>query len=312
MARPLTLLTVHGHPDDETVTVGGVMARYAAEGLRVACVTATRGEVGEIVAPDLDTPANRERLGEVREAEERQALACLGPIELRFLGYRDSGMMGTSENLDPRAFWQADPDEAAGRLVRIVRELQADVIVAPNEFGGDGHPDHRKASQIARLAYERAGDPTAYPEQLAGGGLEPWAPAKLYEPVNQFGRRQKLARALRSGDLLEAGSMALRWARHWRPGRERHRTRMAAAQRPATTLVDVGPYLEAKYLAMAAHRTQIAPDADLFALSPAERRRVTPTEDFTLRDARLPVQLPENDLFAGLREGAAPAHESRP
>ncbi len=300
-APTLTLLTVNGHPDDETVGSGGVMARYAAEGVRVVCVVATRGEAGIIVARDLDTPANRLRLGELREQELERALARLGPIQHCVLNYRDSGTMGTPDNLDPRSFFQANLDEAVGRLVHIVRSARADVIVAPNAFGGDGHPDHIRASQIAMAAFQCSGDPNAYPEQLAGSGLEPWAPRKLYEIVDQLERRQKLRRALANGGLRGIAPMVLRVAQRWRPSHERLRRRVAAAQGPVTTRVDVGPYLAAKQAAMTEHHTQIAPDSTRLALSAEERRRVSPTENFTLRASRVTVAIPEDDLFTGLR-----------
>src|ERR671927_1971908 len=92
-ADRLTLMTVHAHPDDETISTGGVMARYAAEGARVVCVTCTGGEHGEIVVPELDTPENHARLAKLRAEELRRALAHLGSVESRMLGYVDSGMM---------------------------------------------------------------------------------------------------------------------------------------------------------------------------------------------------------------------------
>src|SRR5262245_34170637 len=120
MTHPLTLMTVHAHPDDETISTGGVMARYAAEGARVVCVTCTGGEHGEIVVPELDTPENHARLGDIRADELRQALDRLGNIESRKLGYVDSGMMGTPENDAAESFWQASFDEAVERLLEIV------------------------------------------------------------------------------------------------------------------------------------------------------------------------------------------------
>jgi len=297
----LTLLTVHGHPDDESVNAGGVMARYATEGMRVVCVVCTRGERGKIVVPELDTPANQARLGEIREAELEGALKLLGPIEHFVLGYRDSGTMGSPENLDPASFWQADLDEAIGRLVLLVRRIQPDVIVTCNEFGGDGHPDHIRAGEVARAAYERSGDPNAYPEQLIGpDAVEPWSVSKLYETVTQLQRKEKVRRMLASRSVRTAAFAAIRYARRWRPGQDDLRSRMAAAQRPATTRVDVTPWLEAKYAAVAAHVTQVPRDSRILALTPAQRRLVSPTEDFTLRASRVPTVFPETDLFAGM------------
>ncbi|MDQ3937524.1 MAG: PIG-L family deacetylase, partial [Chloroflexota bacterium] len=179
--RPLTLLTVHAHPDDESISTGGVMARYATEGLRVVCVTCTGGEHGEIVVPELDTPANHARLAEIRRAELARALAHLGPIEHHWLGYVDSGMMGTPENKAPDSFWQADFDEAVERLLRVVRDVTPDVMVSYNDFGGYGHPDHIRAALITKAAFERTAD-------------DDRRPAKLYETVFSFARREQIMR----------------------------------------------------------------------------------------------------------------------
>ena len=107
MADRLTLLLVHAHPDDESISTGGTMARYAAEGVHVVCVTCTGGEHGEIVVPEMDTPENHARLAEIRRSELSKALDHLGDIDHRFLGYVDSGMMGTPENAAPGSFWSA-------------------------------------------------------------------------------------------------------------------------------------------------------------------------------------------------------------
>src|SRR3954468_10308111 len=105
MAETHTLLTVHAHPDDETISTGGVMARYSRAGHRVICVTCTGGEHGEIVVPELDTPENHARLATRRAEELRRALERLGPIDSRSLGFIDSGMMGTPQNEQGGSFW---------------------------------------------------------------------------------------------------------------------------------------------------------------------------------------------------------------
>ncbi|HYM84670.1 MAG TPA: PIG-L family deacetylase, partial [Candidatus Dormibacteraeota bacterium] len=183
---PLTLMTVHAHPDDETIGTGGTMARAVADGRRVVLVTCTRGELGEIVVPELDTPANHRRLGELRAEELEQAMGELGVTEWENLGYRDSDMMGRVGNLDARSFWQADLDEAARRLTFLVRTYRPHVMTTYNDFGGYGHPDHIRSHLVAVGAFARAGDPAWYPGQLtaehggtapsdADGGLAPWA-----------------------------------------------------------------------------------------------------------------------------------------
>ena len=188
----LTLMTVHAHPDDETIGTGGTMARAVVDGHRVVLVTCTRGEMGEIVVPEMDTPDNHRRLGEIRAGELERAMAALGVTEWENLGYRDSDMMGRAGNLDPRSFWQADLDAAARSLTWLIRRYQPDVVTTYNDFGGYGHPDHIRTHDVTVRAFPRAGDPAWYPEQLApehggtgpsveDGGLAPWAPSKLYE-----------------------------------------------------------------------------------------------------------------------------------
>lgn len=296
----LTILAVHGHPDDETVHIGGTLARYAAQGVRVVCATATRGELGEIIDPALATPENQARLGEIRIDEMERALAILGPIEPRWLGYRDSGTAGDPRNSDPEAFASADPDEAAGRVARLIRELRPEVVITHNEAGDDGHPDHVCAARATRAAFERAGEAAAWPEQLTGGVLRPWAPLKLYEGCAQTARREKVRRLVAESGIAAAIPVVARAVLRWRPRRERERARVAAGQVAATTRVDVRPWLAARTEAIRAFRTQVAPTSPLLALSPDEQRRLTPTEDFALRAARVSTMLPEDDLLAGI------------
>ncbi len=299
MAHTLTLMTVHAHPDDETITTGGTMAHYAAAGYRVVCITCTYGENGEIVVPELDTPENHARLGEIRQVEMANAIAALGPIEHRWLGFRDSGMMGTPENDDPRAFWQADMDEAAGRLVQIVRDVRPDVIIGYNDFGGYGHPDHIRAAQVAKLAFQRAGDESAYPEQL-NDGIRPWRPAKLYESVLDLDRRGEMTEKLRERGIQSWWDPDPNETEEQRRQREGLFAQMAAATGPVTTRVNVTDHLEAKHDALAAHVTQIAKDFPFFALTPDDWREIAPTEDFTLRVSHVGVRIPEEDVFAGI------------
>jgi N-acetyl-1-D-myo-inositol-2-amino-2-deoxy-alpha-D-glucopyranoside deacetylase len=285
----LTLLLVHAHPDDESISTGGVMARYAAEGAHVVCVTCTGGEHGEIVVPEMDTPENHARLGELRAEELRRALARLGTIDSRSLGYVDSGMMGTKENEAAESFWQADFDGAVERLLAIVREVEPQVIVGYNDFGGYGHPDHIQSALIAKAAFERAAD-------------LPNPPQKLYEVARDWTRMEEFRKR-----AAERGADA--W---WNPDddeseddrrqREEHFGRMQAATGPITTVVDVADFLAAKRAAMQEHVTQLSPQMTFLALTVEDWRELMPTEDFTLRVARSGVRIPEDDLFAGLRQ----------
>src|SRR5215510_3908274 len=169
------LLVVRPHPDDESSATGGLLAYYAARGVQTGVVICTGGEEGEIRDPSLDPVADRPRLRAIREQELRQACALLGVAALRLLGYRDSGMPGTPANQYMDAFVQADPGEAAGRLVRIIRELRPRVIVTEPPGGGYAHPDHIMCHQVSLAAFQAAGDARAYPE--AGPA---WLAAKLY------------------------------------------------------------------------------------------------------------------------------------
>src|SRR3984893_13664980 len=163
----LTLMTVHAHPDDETIGTGGAMAKAVKDGHRVVLITATRGEQGEIVVPEMDTPDNHRRLGEIRMGELESALGVLGVTEGDNLGYRDSDMVGRRGTRDPRPFGQATLDEAVGRLVWFIRRYRPDVMTTYNAFGGYGHPDHIRVHAVSVPAFARAGDPKWYPEQVA-------------------------------------------------------------------------------------------------------------------------------------------------
>ena len=308
----LTLMTVHAHPDDETIGTGGTMAKAVAEGHRVVLVTSTRGEMGEIVVPEMDTPENHRRLGELRAAELETAMHALGVTEWENLGYRDSDMMGRPGNADPRTFWQADLDEAIGRLVWLVRRYRPQVITTYNDFGGYGHPDHIRTHLVAVGAFERAGDATWYPKQLsadlggdgppiADGGLEPWTPLKLYEQAWPRSRREAMSAAAESLGLKTP------WSRPTDPAEieqyEAFMRRSTVDDSAITTTVDVMPYLDRRFAALRAHRTQIPETSPFYAmqsLPPEALRSITGTETYTLRESRVPTSMPETDVFAGL------------
>ncbi|MEI6044740.1 MAG: PIG-L family deacetylase, partial [Chloroflexota bacterium] len=175
----LTFMAIHAHPDDEVFVTGVTLARLAQEGVRTILVTATRGEVGEVVDPDLDVAGKEAisgKLGEVREEELKVAAEALGVSELRFLDYRDSGMVGTEDNKNPLAFYNANFDEAVRRVVKLIREFRPQVVTTYEPFGGYGHPDHVQVHRVSVAAFAAAGEPRLYSEL----GLEAWQPQKLY------------------------------------------------------------------------------------------------------------------------------------
>src|SRR5579863_7374441 len=149
-------MAVHAHPDDECSN-GGTLARYSAEGCNTVLVTCTNGEEGEIVDPDMDVETIKPRLGDVRLGELNAAVGVLGIRHLEVLGYRDSGMVGTPANDDPRSFNRADPDEATRRLVALMRRYRPHVVYTYDENGGYGHPDHLMAHRTTVAAFDASG-----------------------------------------------------------------------------------------------------------------------------------------------------------
>lgn len=154
-----TAVFFHAHPDDESMTTAGTMAKAAAEGHRVVLVVATRGEHGEFPDGFLD---DGETLGDRRGRELEESCRVLNVARLAFLDYVDSGMIGTPENEAEQAFWQADVDEAAGRLATILEEESADVVTIYDENGTYGHPDHIQVHRVGARAAEMAGTPAVF------------------------------------------------------------------------------------------------------------------------------------------------------
>ncbi len=314
--RPLTLMTTHAHPDDETIGTGGTMAMNVKAGRRVVLVTNTRGEMGEIVVPDMDTPDNHRRLGELRAVELEKAMGELGVTEWENLGYRDSDMMGRVGNHDARCFWQANLDEAAGRLVFLVRTYKPDVITTYNEFGGYGHPDHIRTHDVAIRAFARAGDPSWYPEQLApehggtgpaadAGGLAPWQPAKLYEQAIPASVRDQMRQRME-----ELGETSF-----WSPPEdatpeqlaefEAFQQRMLVPDESITSWIDVGDAIDQKFRAISAHVTQMSEQNPFLRFGPDAWREFWAKEAYILRESRVESSTPETDLFAGLSADGA-------
>ncbi|HKX71739.1 MAG TPA: PIG-L family deacetylase, partial [Acidimicrobiales bacterium] len=191
------LLTVHAHPDDEASKGAGTVARYHAKGVRTVLVTCTGGEAGEILNPAMDRPEVVADLPAIRRRELARSAEIIGYDEVVLLGYRDSGMPDTESNAHPDAFANADFDEAVGRLVAVVRRERPQVIVTyPDDQSRYPHPDHLRVHDISVPAFDRAGDPDAYPE--AG---EPWQPLKLYYSVWARKRIEAMHRRFRELEL---------------------------------------------------------------------------------------------------------------
>uniref|UniRef100_UPI000A3A67D7 N-acetyl-1-D-myo-inositol-2-amino-2-deoxy-alpha- D-glucopyranoside deacetylase n=1 Tax=Amycolatopsis kentuckyensis TaxID=218823 RepID=UPI000A3A67D7 len=157
------LLFVHAHPDDESITTGASIARYAAEGAEVTVVTCTLGEEGEVMADLGELEGLRahtaDQLGGYRVTELTAACAALGVSRHRYLGglgrWRDSGMAGTPSASHPRAFTGGSADEQAAQLAELIDEVRPQVVVTYDAFGGYGHPDHIRAHDITMAAAPR-------------------------------------------------------------------------------------------------------------------------------------------------------------
>jgi N-acetyl-1-D-myo-inositol-2-amino-2-deoxy-alpha-D-glucopyranoside deacetylase len=175
MSKQMTLVLTGGHPDDESFGVGGTLAQYAAAGFKVYYIVGTRGEAGEVPPEMLKGYLS---IADLRTHELECAAKELGLVKVYYLGYRDSGMAGTADNKNPQAFMAATVDEAAGRIVKILRELKPEVIITSDPVGGYHHPDHIAIHKATVKAFQAASDAKQYPE--AG---PPYQPQKLYYHV---------------------------------------------------------------------------------------------------------------------------------
>ena len=173
---PRRLLVAFAHPDDESFGPAGTIIHYARQGVAVHLVCATRGEAGD-VAPELLEGCDS--LAELRTQELLCAASHLGLAAIHFLGYRDSGMQGSPENQNTASLLQAPMDEVVERIVRLIRQIQPQVVLTHDPSGGYFHPDHVKMHRATYLAYQAAGSPDRFPGQLVQG-LVPYRPQKLY------------------------------------------------------------------------------------------------------------------------------------
>ncbi len=275
------LMAIFAHPDDEGA-IGGTLAHYASQGVEVTLVCATRGEVGEISDPALATP---ETLPQVRTTELEAACEILGIHNLRFLDYRDSGMENTPPNEDPRALIQADPEEAIGRIVALIRELKPDVVVTFEPYGWYGHPDHRAVYRLATAAYEKASQADAYPDLG-----EPWQPQRLFYAVLLASNFKKMIDYLKAQGLAEEMEAL-------EPKDFQYET-----DAQVTHKLDTTAWFETNQRAMLAHQTQFGED-NFFRKIPEDAARqmwgyehfilVQPTPDDDLRSKNA------TDLFEG-------------
>jgi LmbE family N-acetylglucosaminyl deacetylase len=262
-----TLVSFHAHPDDECIACGGVIRKASDEGHRVVLVVATRGEQGEIPEGLL---ADGEELWQRRVTETLASAEILGAQRTEFLGYRDSGMMGTPANDEPGSFWTAPVEEAAGKLAALLREEKADVLTCYDDHGGYGHPDH---IQVHRVGLRAAG--------LAGTG-------RVYQSTINRDHILRVRKAFAEQSAAAGVDM---------PDVEEQQD-FGLPESLITAAVDVTPYVKAKRDAMRAHASQISEESFFLAMPDDAFRYAFGTEWF-IRAGQGPG-ITETDLLAGL------------
>jgi mycothiol S-conjugate amidase len=285
----LRLMAVHAHPDDESSKGAATLARYADEGHRVLVVTLTGGERGEILNPAMDLPDVLEHMAEIRRDEMAKAAEILG-VEHSWLGFVDSGLPqgDPPPPLPEGCFALAPLEEPVEALVRVVREFRPHVMTTYDENGGYPHPDHIRCHQVSVGAFEAAADYARFPD--AG---EPWAVSKLYYNHGFLRARMQLLH----DEFVKRGQEGpfQKWLKHWDPEHDPFESRV-------TTRVECSAYFSQRDDALRAHATQIDPNAEFFAAPIEWQQRLWPTEEFELARSRVPVKLPEDDLFAGIED----------
>jgi len=267
-------MAVHAHPDDEAISTGGILARYADEGVRTVLVTCTNGELGDApgeIKPD-DPAHDPGVVVPLRRRELEASCRALGVSHLELLGYHDSGMEGWPQNDAPGSFWRVPVEEAGHRLASLMRHYRPQVVVTYDEHGFYGHPDHIQANRITHAAIAECGIPdklyyTALPrsalhgfrETIAAAGIE--MPTEAEEPPD-FGTPDGLI----------------------------------------TTYVDCSAVTGRKYASLSAHASQ---SENIFFLRMGEELfgSVMQNEAFIRVQDTTNAPTPEDDLFAGLREG---------
>ncbi|MGP8059003.1 MAG: PIG-L family deacetylase [Acidimicrobiales bacterium] len=270
--RPLTLMAVHAHPYDEASSTGGVLARYADEGITTVLVTCTNGELGDGPGGVKPGQAGHDvaELVDLRRQELESSCRILGVRHLELLGYHDSGMAGWPQNEAPGAFWSTPVDEAAAKLGALMERYEPQVVVTYDENGFYGHPDHIQANRVTLAAAAATGIPdklyyTGVPRSMVAGfadllrdnGIEP------PEPIGEdpdFGTPD---------DLI-------------------------------TTYVDCSAVVERKYDSLATHASQAE---NIFFLDMGRElfASIFARESFQRVQDRTGAPMPEDDLFAGLR-----------
>lgn len=255
-----TLLVVLAHPDDETFGPGGTLAKLSSEGVAVHYLCGTRGESGTVSPERLNGYRDS---GELRTAELMCAAKTLGLAGVHFLGLRDSGMAGSSDNAHPDSLHAATPEEVARRIAAFILELKPNAILTHDQFGNYGHPDHVKLHHgvldayaalwgvridLSRWTDSQGRAASATPAGAAGQAG--FSPPKLYlttVPKDRVKRGVKI--------MPMFGLDPRRYGRN----RDIDLVRQATWDVPITTRVDARAFFKLKQIAVACHASQLAP-----------------------------------------------------
>jgi LmbE family N-acetylglucosaminyl deacetylase len=265
----LKLLCVLAHPDDESLALGGILAKYGSEGVETHLVTATRGERGWFGPPE-ENPGP-EALGRIRERELRDAASVLGISDLVLLDYQDG-------ELD-----QADPDELLRLIVGHVRRVRPDVVVTMDHNGIYGHPDHIAATRATAAALVAAADPNF---QLDTGDA-PHAVSKLY----YFAWRQEVREAFEQA----FGELHMRI-----DGVDRNP--VTWPDWTVSTWIDTSCYWRRVWEAIRCHRSQLREYQKLLDLPDEYHQALWGRLTFHRVYSLVPAGNIEDDLFDGLRD----------
>ena len=283
----LRLMAVHAHPDDESSKGAATVARYAAQGVDVLVVTCTGGERGSILNPRYaGVHPTEAEMAQVRQVEMAAAAAALG-VRHHWLGFVDSGLPEGDPlpPLPPGCFALVPLEEAAAPLVELVRSFRPHVMTAYDPTGGYPHPDHIMCHNVAYEAFTVAGQSDRY----RGRGA-PWTPLKLY-----YNHDFSMKRIQTVHDAVVAAGLESPFG-DWVSSRAMREI----PERQVTTRIPCADFFGARDSALAAHATQIDPAGFFFAVPRDLEVDVWPVEEYELAESRVPVDLPEDDLFAGI------------
>ncbi|HYW87131.1 MAG TPA: PIG-L deacetylase family protein [Chloroflexota bacterium] len=270
----LRLMAILAHPDDESLGNGGTLARYAAEGIEITLVTATRGQRGWFGDPAAYPGI--EGLGRLREAELHAAAAALGIRDLVVLDYVDGELS------------RADPEAVTCELVAHIRRVQPQVVLTFGLDGGYGHPDHMAISQFTTAAIVRAADPRVGHRCTSRG---PHSVSKLYHMAISQRHGDAYREAFGDVTMLVDGV---------------ERLPVISPEWLIGARIDATEHWRAAWRAVQCHRSQLPNFDTLASMSEPLKRRLWGSNEYQRVFSTVNGGFAlEDDLFAGLRPRVA-------